>query len=216
MRDTALSTTSVSYFKVCDTFGAADCAAARTDLSREALINLDVLGPVPDGFVAELGSKLRPTCIEYGFRHTGPGEARRIHVANANASIGAHESRGFDVMEMSAAIGDLSVDCLHSLLAPGALCDGERFSVLGEVPGISNLLAGGEHGKGLEAQVDTNFARAAVPLLSYLDLQVEVPATAGILREAAGTDLTVDRAALPEAVSLSEKDHGVAVQADRP
>src|SRR5579863_2878729 len=60
MLNTALRTHPVSCSKVCDTFWAADCTAARTRLGGEAFINFDVLGAVPQGFVAELGSKLRP------------------------------------------------------------------------------------------------------------------------------------------------------------
>src|SRR5487761_941768 len=115
MLNTALNTIPVSYSEVWDTFGAADCAAARTHLGGESLVSLDVFGPVPYGFVAELGSKLRPAGIEDGLRHAGAGESCCVHVADDDASVLAHESGRELVREVLAAVDDFGVDCLRSL-----------------------------------------------------------------------------------------------------
>jgi hypothetical protein len=64
MLNTALRTSPVSDYEALSALWAAECAAPGTDLRGEAFVNLEVLGPVPDGFVAELRSKLRPAGIE--------------------------------------------------------------------------------------------------------------------------------------------------------
>jgi len=60
MPNTTAATAPLSHYEALSTLWAAAYTARGTDLRGESLVNLDVLTPVPHGFVVELGSKLRP------------------------------------------------------------------------------------------------------------------------------------------------------------
>ena len=72
-----------------------------------------------------------------------------------------------------------------------------------------------ERRQGLEAQVDADLASPMLPILRSLDLQIEIPAAAGVLSEAAAVNFTLERAAEPEPISALEEDHRITVPADR-
>jgi hypothetical protein len=173
MPSATTTTDPLSYYEVLSTFWAAACTACGTDLRGQALVNLEVLGPVLDSFVAELGSKLRPAGIEHGLGQAGSGKPT------------------------------------------GTLCDGERLLVLAVEPWGLDLLARGEHRQGLQPEVDTDLARPVLPVFQDLNLQIQVPPTAGILRKAATADVPLDRTAEPEPVAASEEHHAVAINANR-
>jgi len=94
MSNTALAAHPLSYSEVCDTFRAADCAAARTHLGCPSFVNLKVLGPVPYGFVAELTTKLRPACIEHGFGEAGTSQSGGVHIPDYNKSVLTNKAVG--------------------------------------------------------------------------------------------------------------------------
>lgn len=87
MPSTTATTNPLSYYEVFSTFWAAAHTACGTDLRGHSLVNLDVFGSVPDGFVAELRSKLRPAGIEHGPGQAGPGQCTEIDVADADAPV---------------------------------------------------------------------------------------------------------------------------------
>ena len=78
MPSTPSATDPRSYYEVLSTLWAAACSARGTDLRGQSLVNLEILNPVPDGFVAELGSKLRPPGIEHGLGRAGSGKCTRV------------------------------------------------------------------------------------------------------------------------------------------
>src|SRR6516165_9797685 len=215
MLNTALKTSPLSDYEALSTLWAAECAAPGTDLRGEALVNFDVLGPVPDGLVAELGSKLRPAGIEDRLRHAGPGEARGVDVPDDDTPVLTDKPRGEFVQKMLAAVSYLGVDGTHSDFTAGALRAGELRGVSGRVPRIDDLLAAREHREMLETEVDADLARATVLALGDLDLEIEIPASPGILREAATFDCPVHRTTQPQSITALEEDYGIAVQADR-
>jgi hypothetical protein len=94
MRSTTSATDPVSYYKVFSNFWAAACAARGTDLRGQSLVNLEVLCPMLDSLVVELGSKLRPAGIEYGLRQAGFGKPTGIYAADADAPVLPHEPGG--------------------------------------------------------------------------------------------------------------------------
>ncbi|HEY6514796.1 MAG TPA: hypothetical protein VIY50_01540 [Steroidobacteraceae bacterium] len=85
MPSTTAATDPLSYYEVLSASWTAARTARGTDLRGQSLVNLDVFSSVPDGLVAELGSKLRPACIEHGLGQAGSGESSRIDVADAGA-----------------------------------------------------------------------------------------------------------------------------------
>src|SRR6185437_12416532 len=154
MPSTTAATTPVSYYEALSTLWAAARTARGTDLRGKSLVNLDVLTPVPHGFVSELGSKLRPAGIEHGFGQAGAGQSAGIDIADADAPVLAHEPRGQLVQEMLAAVRDLRVDGPHTGLASGTLCDTERPLVLAIDAWGFDLLTRREGDQGFEAEVD--------------------------------------------------------------
>ena len=108
MPNTAHTTNPLSYSEAFSTFRAAECTARGTDLRGKSLVNLDVFGPVPNGLVAELGSKLRPAGIQNGLRHAGLGKSGSIHVADADAPVLPHEVGRQPMQEVLTAVGDLA------------------------------------------------------------------------------------------------------------
>ncbi len=152
MLNTALRTNPRSYSKVCGTFWAADCTAARTHLGGEALINPDVFSAVPDGFVAELRPKLRPASIEHGLGQAGRGKSGSIDVSDADERILTHEPPREFVQEMPATMKDLGIQSLYSVLAPATLRAGEPLGVSREVARVAYLLSCGESEQILETE----------------------------------------------------------------
>ena len=215
MRSTASATDPVSYSEVLSAFWAAARAACGTDLRGQSLVNLEVLGPVLNSFVAELESKLRPAGIEYGLGQAGSGQSTGINVPDADAPVLAHEPGGQLMQEVLPTVRDLGVDGSNSGLAPGTLRNGERLLVLAAETRRLDLLARRKRCQALEAQVDTDLASPVLSILRNLDLQIEIPAATGILSEAAAAKLTTERPAEPEPISALEEDHRITVPADR-
>jgi hypothetical protein len=215
MPSTTTTTHPVPHYEVLSTFWAAACTARGTDLRGQSLVNLEVLSAVPDGFVAELGSKLRPAGIEYGLGQAGSGQSTGIDIADANAPALAHEPRGEFVQEMLATIGDLRVEGPHAGLAPGTLGDGEGMLILAVEARRLDLLARGERCQRLQAKIDTHLAGPMLSVVRNLHLQIEVPAIAGILSEAPAVNLAVDGPAEPEPVPPPEEYCCITVPANR-
>src|SRR6185437_3560505 len=214
MPSTTSATAPLSDYEALSTLWAAACTARGTDLRGKSLVNLDVLGPMPCGFVVELGSKLRPAGIEYGLGQAGPGQSAGIDIADADAPILAHESLGQLVQEMLAAVRDLRMDGPHTQLASGALCDTERPLVLAIEARRLDLLARRERDQGFEAEVDPDLTGPMLPVFGDLDLQIQGPAAPGILAKAAAEHPPVHRTAEPKSVSLTEENHGIALQSN--
>lgn len=194
----------------------AACTARGTDLRGKSLINLDVLTPVPQGFIAKLGSKLRPAGIEHGFGQAGSGQSVRIDIADADAPVLAHEPRGQLVQEMLATVRNLRVDGPHPRLASGALCSGERPLEPAVDSWGLDLLTRRQRDQRFEAEVDADLTGPMLPVFADINLQIQVPVAAGILREAAAEDLPPDRTAQPEPVSPPKEDHCIVPQSNGP
>jgi hypothetical protein len=212
MPSTAATTDPLSHYEVLSTFWAAARTACGTDLRGQSLVNFDVLGPVPHGFVAELGSKLRPAGIENGLGQAGSGQSTRLDIADADAAVFPHEPRRKQMQEMLAAVHDLRVDGPYTCLASGTLGDRERPFVFAIDARRFDLFTRGERRQRYQSEIDTDLS---VPMLSVfrdVDLQIQVPAATGVLGEAAGANLPGDRAAEPEPIPASQKDGCTAFQ----
>ncbi|MGB6488236.1 MAG: hypothetical protein WBE91_15275 [Steroidobacteraceae bacterium] len=214
MPSTTAATDPLSYYEVLSTLWAAAHAARGTDLRGQSLINLDVLNPVPDGFVAELGSKPRPAGIEDGFRQAGSGESRGIDVADADAPILAYEPRGQLMQEVPATIRDFGLNGPDAGFVPGTLRDGERPLVSAIEARRLDLLARRKGRQGFEAKVDADLPGPMLAVFRDLDLQIQVPAAASILSEAAAANLSLHGPAEPQPASPLEEDHRIAIPAN--
>ena len=98
------------------------------------------------------------------------------------------------MQKVSATVRDLGVDGSSAGLAPRTLGDGERPLVPAvEARGL-DLLARRERRQRFQAQVDTDLAGPMLPIFLNLHLQIEIPAAASVLSEAAAANLTLERA----------------------
>ncbi len=136
MPSTTTATNPLSDYEALSTLWATACSARGTDLRGESLIHLDVLGPVPRGFVAKLRSKQRPAGIEHGFGQAGSGQSGAIDVADADAPVLAHETRGQLVQEVLTAVRDPGVDGPNAAPVSVGQHHGERIVISF---GINNL-----------------------------------------------------------------------------
>ena len=87
MQSTACRANPLSYSQACDTFRAADRTAIGTGLGSPRLVSLNVLSPMPHGFVSEESTEHRPACIVDRLGHWASSEGGRIHVADDYSSI---------------------------------------------------------------------------------------------------------------------------------
>jgi hypothetical protein len=214
MPSTASATDPVSHYEAFSTLWAAARSARGTDLRGESLINLDVLSTVPESFVAELPSKLRPASIEHGLSQAGSGQSPGIDIADEDTPVFAHEPRGQLVQEMLATVRDLRVNSPRARLASSPLCDGERPLVFAVDAWRLDLRTRREGDQGFEPKIDANLTEPMVAVFWHLDLQIQVPAAAGVLAKAAAENPPLDGAAEPEPVSPSQEDHRVALQSN--
>src|SRR5262249_28284487 len=105
-------------------------------------------------------------------------------------------------------IGDLGVDCRHAFLVAGALCLRERGLVALEVFRVLDLTTVGQRGERAQSEINADLIAATVLFVDDLDLQIEIPATAGVLCKRAAFDLALDRAAVPEPIAtLARVEH---------
>jgi hypothetical protein len=215
MPSTTATTDPLSHYEVLSTFWAAARTACGTDLRGQSLVNLDVLGPVPHGFVVELGSKLRPAGIEHGLGQAGSGQSTGIDIADADAPVLPDQSHRQPMQEMPATVRDLGVDGSHAGFVPGTLRDRECPLVFAVEPRCLDLFACGQRRQGFQPEVDTDLASPVLPVFGDLELQIEVPAAAGILREAATADFLLDRTAEPEPVPASKEDYAIPIHTNR-
>lgn len=214
MPSTTSATAPLPYYEALSTVWAATCTARGADLRGQSLVNFDVLTPVPQGFVA-LGSKLRPAGIEHGLAQAGSDESRGTDIADADAPVPAHKPRGQLMQEMPATVCDLRVDGPHAGLASGALRDGERLLVFAIDARGLDLRARRERDQGFEAKIDADLAGPMLPVLRDFDLQIQVPAAAGILGEAAAENLPLDPGCRRNNSRLGSPPELVAEDADR-
>ncbi|HWF97541.1 MAG TPA: hypothetical protein VN691_00005 [Steroidobacteraceae bacterium] len=129
MPNTTSAANPVPYYEALSTFWAAACTTRGTDLRGQSLVNLDVLSPVPHGFVAKLESKLRPAGIVDGLRQAGSGKPSGVNVTDDDAPVLLYEPRGNPMKEVPAAVRDFGVDSAHPSLTSGPLGDTQRTFV---------------------------------------------------------------------------------------
>ncbi|MGB6487206.1 MAG: hypothetical protein WBE91_10025 [Steroidobacteraceae bacterium] len=215
MQSTTAATDPLSYYEVFSALWAAARAARGTNLRGEPLINFDVLSPVPHGFVAKLGSKLRPAGIEHGLRQAGSGKSVGIDVADTDAPVLLHYARGQVVQKMLATIRDLGVDSPHAGFVPSTLRNSKRSFVFTVWAWCFYLLACGECSQKLKPEIYSDLTDSMPRILQNLNLQIEVPAAARILGKTAAANLAAERSAEPQSISTPQKVYRVPIHANR-
>jgi hypothetical protein len=198
------------YSKLCDTFGAAKCAALGTELGRPCLGHFHVTGAVPAGLISEHSAEGRPRCVQRGFVRAD------VDIADNDKTVLLDESNRRDVKIMLATRPDFRVQRTHSLSAPGALGDRDLLLKPRVVARISDGRSIRTRGKVLEAQVKPDHAVAAgAEIFGHFARQADVPTPARILNETARLEPTLDGSVVPQAIAALLENDDVALKPDR-
>jgi hypothetical protein len=205
----------VPHAKTCDTFRATDCTAVGAGLGSPSFVGLNVSRPVPSGFVSELRPQHRPTRIEDGLSHPSFREFGRADITNDDQFVFASEPRAPLVKMVTTGVGDLGVDRADAALISSTLRNGERGLMLAVGAKGRNGRAIAACGKRLEPEVDADLAATRRQIVSDFALETDVPASPGVLNEAARLKCPVDLSRLPEAELASEVDDVRAVDLHR-
>ena len=214
-----MSASPLPYSKTCDTFRAADCTAIGTGLGRETFVDDFERDSVPQGFVAEHLAERRPAGIKHGFCHPRLRQVGRIHVADDNVAVLAHDPRRLFMQEMSPAVFRFRMQRRRAALLSALLRQCEPLFVTPVKRRHFDLAPVAQHGEVFESEIDGNSRPGLRGGFSNLDLNVEIPTPTGVLAKTRGLDFGIigDAARIPESVFAAEDDDNSApiVNAER-
>ena len=171
----------------------ADASTRRTGSGCIRFINFQIDHPRVIAFVSEVAPQHRPSGIEHALCHPGPCQLGSRHVSDRDPAALVDQPPGKLVQEVLSSVGDLGMDRLDLPFTPLTL----RLRQLRlEVAVEGCLFQFGAIRTGrdcLQAEIGTDLVNPATRLALALADDVAVPAPAGILRETAGLDPTLDR-----------------------
>ena len=215
MGRSAVRTFPAPYSQTCDTFRATEATALRAGYGSVSFVGLDVYGPVPSGFVAELCTQRRPARIRDGLRHLRSLELSGADIADNDQRIFSGDF-GRPLMQMvTPRVRDLGMDRARTTLVVRALSHSQRRLVLPIVLQGGNSRAVAACRERLEAEVDADRSIANRPILRNFALKCRVPAAAGILYEGARPNLTFDRTREPKPILTTQISYFVAANSHR-
>lgn len=203
-----------SYFQTLSAFRAADASAVRTGLRAVPFVGLNVLSPVRNRFVAEHVAEHRPAGIAYGATRKRTLHGLAVHVTDDDPSKLAHEADRLLVQMMAARVRDLRRDSPCPAFLARSLRPGESRSAPIKMARVGDLGAIGERRKIFQTKIHADRTSAAVHGFRHLAREVEIPPAAGILAEAAGTDVCRNWATKPQAVRAAEHANAVSGRMD--
>jgi hypothetical protein len=172
---------------------AADASACRTGSGCIRFVHFQIGHPRVIAFVSEVAPQHRPSGIEHALCHPSPCQLGSRHVSNRDPAGPINQPPGKLVQGVLSSVGDRGVDCLDLPFTPLAL----RLRQLRlEVAVEGCLFQFGAIRTGrdcLQAEIGADLVNPATRLALDLADDVALPAPAGILRETAGLDPTLDR-----------------------
>jgi hypothetical protein len=204
MLDTTRRTHPRSYSQPFQSGWTAACATRRTELGRTVLVRFDVDCSVPHGFIAKHPTKRSPTGVIYGLCQPCPCQTGHVDITDSDQPIFTNQSGRNDVQIVSTPVGDTSVNRTGLRLAPSSLRAGQPRGVLPQMTRILNLFTRRERGERGQPEVDADFARSAVGALFDLDLQIQIPSAARILRKTASLNPSQNGSRQPEPIPTTQ------------
>src|SRR4249920_1907581 len=210
MRSPAVRAMPMPYSKTCDTFRASDASAIGAGLGRKSFADDFETSSVPQGLVAELLSEHRPSGIQHGFCHPCLHQLGRAHVAHDDAAVLTHKPRRILVQEALPAVLGFGVQRGSASLLSALLCQSQRRLMLPIERRHLDLATVRERSKVFQAEINSNLRSIFPGGFRHLDLQIEIPAPAGVLGKASGLDLRLvrDGAREPQTVFATEHHDG--------
>src|SRR5215467_5288181 len=193
MRSATVRTSPVPHSKACDTFRASDACAVGTGLGSPFLADDFESNSVPQGFIAELLPQHRPVGVEHGFCHPRLRQSGRVHVADNDTAMLAHELRRFLMQKMLPAILRPGVQCSRTAFLSSPLCQGQFRLVPPIEGGHLDPAPVRECSEVFQAKVDRDRGAFLRLSLGHLDRNVEIPTPAGVLGKTGRLYLGVGR-----------------------
>ena len=210
----AAGTFPLSYSETLQSSRTADASALRTGLGSPSFVGFDVYRLPSGSLVSQHSSERTPPGIVDGLCHLRLAESGCVHIADDDQSIFSGNSRRLLMEIVAAGVSDLGSDRSRPLSAAGSLRPGKVRLVLPVVTQRQNLFSGAQRRERGKAKVDADLVVSCRKVISDFALEANVPASTGILHEAAGSELSIDPAVLPEAISTLKIDRSVAVNSD--
>lgn len=192
-------------------FRAAEASALGTGLRGPSFVGFDIHRLPSGSLVPQHVPERGPARVQNGLRHSGFRKLRRVHISDDDQSIGVRQPFAGDVKVMFSRIGDLRLNGAGDLLPTGALGFPECAFVLPVVPQRRDFGSVAASGERFEPEVYTDLAIANRKIVGNLALEADIPASARVLNERAGTEDAFDAAMLPETETALEVDCGVPV-----
>jgi hypothetical protein len=189
MASTTFNAGPFSYSQACDTFGAADCTAARAGLGSARFVD-DLENSLPrDRFIGQEVSEHAPANVDYRLGHPCLGELGAVRVTDEYVFEFLGQPRREFVQEVLAPVGHFGVERSHTAnfvcsLSTRQLTLDSSIELL-----CLNLLARGKGRQTFEPEVDADCCLALRRWrIIALTLEVGVPMPAGVLAETASLD----------------------------
>ena len=169
---------------------AADASSRRTGSGCIRFIDFQIDHPRVIVFVSEVAPQHRPSGIEHALYHPGPCQLGSRHVSDRDPAALVDQPPGKLVQEVLSSVGDLGVDRLDPPLTLRLRQLRLEVAVEGCLFQFGAIRTGRDC---LQAEIGADLVNPAKRLALDLADDVAVPAPAGILRETAGLDPTLDR-----------------------
>lgn len=188
MCDATFATSPRSLTKIGPTFRTAvgDSSAARARLRGKTFIHFFEHRAMLNSLVRKFISEGRPACIKYGLCHAGLGKSCRVDVANGDVIELVHDAVRELVNEVSALSGNLRVNFLGLVHLARPLHLAKLFLHRPVMTWVIDFLTGRQSGKVFQPKIDANaIADFFNWRIGYLNNDVQVPVTAGVLRKVA-------------------------------
>ena len=188
-----------SLIQTWETFRARYATASGAGLGRKSLGHLNVLNPVPHGFIAEHFLEGVPACIGNGLCQRHLFQGRGFDVAHDDFSVTLHKRRRLLVKVMLARVLNLGMDGLDAAAISGALRGRQLSCVACRMTGVLDLATVRQGCQGSQAKVYPHRARAGREHVLDFAKYVEIPAPSRILGERAALDGPFKGARFPQA-----------------
>lgn len=182
--DRAALTAPFSYTQVFSTLWAANCTAARTNLSRKRFVHFEIFCTRVIAFVCKHRSEGTPARVQNGFSHPGFSKLGTVDVADKDQIVIGNNIVGNFVQEVSPLGCDLHIDVGSLSFLSRPLSLGKFNLSISKILRGTNLFSSGECGQVLKAQIDSHGPLGGPGFSGgqFKD-QIQIPSSTGILRE---------------------------------
>lgn len=215
VQSTAVRTSPAPHSQACDTFWAASCAARRTGCGSVSLIDSLNQCAMADAFVVEHVAECAPASIEDGLGHRRLRQVERVHIADCDIGVVAHERGRLLVQEMPSGVRDFCMDRPRVPLVASALGASERLFVNPKQAWRWDRLPVAQHCERFKSQVDADWRPITTVSFRNCALKVDIPSASCVATKVASPKFTIDFTRAPKKESALQVGHVRPANPDR-